>query len=161
MSIPSPDSFDYPLFSLDHAGVWIDATQPRLLLNLPSEGELIANVSVAWRGEPRGKLEPMVAGALQQLQRDTTMEALEIDPVEDLEVDGMPAKLVSFTFAVPLPAPEGARLGRSPRMRCAQVHLLREGIGFLITFTAEADAFAEAEMHFRTLLASLRFRAPG
>jgi len=161
VSTPSPDTFDYPFFSLDHAGGWIDVTQPRLLLDLPEQRALIPNVSFARRTEPAGKLEPMVAGAILQLERDTNMVDLDIDPVEDLEVAGVAAKLVRFTFTVPLPAEDGAlHPAESPRMCCAQVHLLHNGMGFLITFTAEASGFGDAEPHFRELLASFQFRVP-
>jgi hypothetical protein len=127
---------------------WVDATEPRLLLAVPSsQSETVPNVGVKVRASPV---------AIHQLERNAAMVDLEIDPVEELEVDGVPARMVRFAFGLQ-PAEAGPE---PPRMRCAQVYLVRSALSFLITFTAAASDFDAVEPQFRELMESFRFREP-
>jgi hypothetical protein len=147
--------YDYPLYSVDPGGAWIDLTMPRVVLATDSPFKPNVVTTVAPLSAP--DLAAHVAAAKEELEASRAFQKLAFDDDTELRIDGDTARVVRFAYDLVQKA--GKRAKKTERLRVAQLHVVRRGFVFTFTFTAQANEFDEHYPRFVALAESVRFRA--
>lgn len=150
--------YHYPLFSLEEPSGFVDATTVQLILD--TDSDYLPNVSFMYfpLPDPDMTLDAYVQLQLESMDRDSAMADLTVGTITELTVNGDPAREIPMEFSLPLHT-SGDGPSVALAMRGSQIHILRHGVAFMVTLTAQSDGFDQVRERFGRLMASLRFRA--